>query len=255
MKASDFYRRYVLNHKLVYVSALLLMGAAIMMSIAASIDTRTVHGINTWFKPIKFAVSIAVFVATLPIITAHIRIRDHQQKKLLQFITVCMMAEFCLITIQAALAQPSHYNTATAFDLWIFNFMGVFIGSATLGMVVIALLFFHPQTKPEYIRNKLQTYQLALLLFLFASAVGARMIGNMSAHTGYTTVQDFIPFLGWSKTAGDFRIAHFAGMHALQVLPFVVSRFKSRSATIFTFIYITLVVYASVRAFMGLTFL
>jgi NO-binding membrane sensor protein with MHYT domain len=80
-------------------------------------------------------------------------------------------------------------------------------------------------------------------------AMGARLshsVGAVNDNSNWFIV-------GWSKTVGDLRVAHFIGMHALQVLP-VLSFYvlKSTRATILVaFVYALLAVFTLVQALQG----
>ena len=45
------------------------------------------------------------------------------------------------------------------------------------------------------------------------------MIGLRSHNVGIPMGGEGLPFTNWSTRGGDWRIAHFIGLHALQILP------------------------------------
>ncbi|UOQ77915.1 hypothetical protein MUN84_04530 [Hymenobacter sp. 5516J-16] len=148
-----------------------------------------------------------------------------------------MVVEMVCIVTQAARGTTSHYNIDSGFDMLVFNLMGVFIMLNTiLTMWAVYLVWRH---RPHGPAGYVWGVRLGLLLFLLGSLLGGMMI-HLNQHTvGAPDGGPGLPGLGWSTRAGDLRIAHFLGLHSLQVVPLLgwaSSKWRPRQAVALTWL-------------------
>lgn len=191
----------------------------------AAVDDRQITGLNRWIKPAKFAASVAVYTWTLAWYLGYLKPHRASVRAVGWGVAFCMVVEIACVVLQAARGQASHFNVATPFDGAVFSLMGLLIVVNTILAVYTLLLFC--LTRVELPAAYLWGIRLGLLLFLAAGLEGFVMTGR-SAHTvGLPDGGPGIPVLNWSTAGGDLRVAHFVGLHALQLIPlagFLVSR-------------------------------
>jgi hypothetical protein len=190
-------------------------------------DSRLVMGINVWIKPIKFAMSITIYVWTVGWLLEDLRLPSWAKRVISWGISVSMLTEIACITAQAARGTTSHYNLNTPLDAAIFSIMGGMIATNSVLALVLLILFF--VGKYDVPRPYLWSIRSGLAIFLAASAIGGVMIAHGSHSVGVQDGGPGLPIVNWSTQGGDLRAAHFLGLHALQVLPiigFLISRHK-----------------------------
>jgi NO-binding membrane sensor protein with MHYT domain len=94
---------------------------------------------------------------------------------------------------------------------------------------------------------------LGILIFVVFSFEGGLMGSRMNHSVGAINDNSNMWLIGWSKTVGDLRVAHFIGMHALQLLPLLSFYiFKNTKATlVLSILYGLLAVSTLVQALNG----
>lgn len=197
--------------------ALVILWIGVGCLVGLYVDDRTLMGVNVWIKPLKFSLSIAIFLYTAGYLIT--KYPYSRKKKLImnQVTAWSLLLEFIIIAYQASRGVQSHYNTATPLDAILFLLMGVFVGINVVLMLVFII---------DTIRLKLNTtkvMQWAILLgwlsIFFGSWVGGQMIGQLGHNVGAADGGAGLPLVNWSTIAGDLRIAHFFALHGLQIIP------------------------------------
>jgi hypothetical protein len=205
------------RNRALFAVALVNAALAAVFTVLLLVDSRTLLGRNVWTKPWKFATSIAVFTATMAWLLPSLSLDDRTERRATRIIAATMLVEITLISGQAARAVPSHFNDSTPLDTAIFGVMGATI---TINTVVVAYLLWRilrdpPALAPAY----LWAVRLGMLIFVLASVEGWLMVANGAHSVGAPANSPGLPLLNWSMTGGDLRVAHFIGLHALQVVP------------------------------------
>ena len=181
------------------------------------IDDRTLMGINVWIKPLKFSISTAIYILTVGFLTTLYPFSKRKKNLINNIVSWTLLIEIGLIIYQASRGVQSHYNVSNPFDGLIFTAMGILIA---INVLIMVLFIF------ETLRLKLKTTKLlqwAILLgwiiVFFGSWVGGQMISEMSHNIGIKDGGPGLPIVNWSTIAGDLRVAHFFGLHGLQIIP------------------------------------
>jgi hypothetical protein len=196
------------------------------------VDPRIITGAPAWLKPLKFAISTAVYSLTLAWIFTYLADWRRMRRFVGWTTAIVFLLEVALIDYQAWRGTTSHFNVATRFDGTIFVVMGTAILLQTLASVtVVAALWRHRFTE----RPLGWALRVGMTLTVIGAFTGplmtrpteaqlahARAGGRLTtagAHSvGGVDGGPGLPLAGWSVEHGDVRVAHFVGLHAVQVL-------------------------------------
>ena len=216
--------------------ATLVLGMLAMIGVALVglvVDPQMITGAPAWMKPLKFAVSIAIYGATLFWMLTFITDRPRLVAAISWGVLLGLGAEMTLIAMQVLRNTTSHFNEATPFDAAVFTAMGAMIAGMWLLTAVVAFLLARRRFAEAPIVWGVRLGLVASLIgmaiaFLMtqptseqealvattgsSSIIGAHSVGVVDGGPG-------LPVVGWSTEGGDLRVAHFVGLHALQILP------------------------------------
>jgi len=215
-KISEIKLRFPWLHRLAVIHVV----AFILSLVAMSIDHRELMGINIWIKPAKFLLSTFILLWTLGWYLLILPFQEKTKTFVAYAMTFLLTLENILISSQAARGVQSHYNTTSWYDGLVFATMGLAIGLLTAIVVWITAKTFSNNIKVS--TGMLWGIRIAWVAFLFGSAAGGGTMIGQRAHTvGIPDGGEGVPFLNWSTIGGDLRVAHFLGLHAIQVIPLV----------------------------------
>jgi hypothetical protein len=191
--------------------------------VAMAVETRTLHELNIWVKPLKFEIALAIYLATLAWYAAYLPKGVTERGWYRAFtaaVVVAIVAEMVWVLGAAANGIASHFNTSSAVMRNLYGLMGVLAVILTAASLVYGVLILrNPETglsAPLRLSLGLGLTLTFVLTVFVASAMAART-GHAVGGTGSDLAG--LPLLGWRRDAGDLRVSHFFATHAMHVIP------------------------------------
>ena len=232
--------QHLLHRALAANPALIILGGAMLITFLATlvgvfVDNRVITGAPAWLKPAKFAISVSVYCFTFVWLLGFVENHPRLVRLLANVTVASFIVEMIVIIAQVARGTTSHFNLTTPLNSFLWFTMGAFIVLVwTLNLLLAVMLL--RQRMPD------QPFAWSLRLGVLISSIGmaagflmvtptpqqaAAIAGGYGPHiagahsVGVVDGGPGLPIFGWSTVGGDLRAAHFVGLHALQILPFL----------------------------------
>jgi len=234
--------------------ALTILGGAMLITFLATlvgvfVDHRVITGAPAWLKPAKFAISVSVYCFTFVWLLGFVKHHPRLVPLVANVTVASFIVEMIVIIAQAARGTTSHFNLTTPLNSFLWFTMGSFIVLVWTMNLLLAIMLLR-QRMPD------QAFAWSLRFGVLISSIGmaaaflmvtptpqqaAAIAGGYGPHiagahsVGVVDGGPGLPIVGWSTVGGDLRAAHFVGLHALQILPFLgwlLTRRRSVSAVL-----------------------
>jgi len=232
----------------------------LIFAVVSLFDPTEILGINRWIKPMKFFVSIAIFVWTTAVYLYFLKGYEKSARVISWGVILIFLVEMIIIVTQAARGTTSHFNIKTPLDGMLFSIMGLAIALNTL--IAAYLLYLYLKAEIDLPRSIVWGMRLGILVFLASCIEGGYMSAQVGHAVGVADGGRGLPGVNWSTEGGDLRVAHFIGMHAFQAVPFfayTLERYNVKSATLWTFVfaavYFAVFTFVFAQALLGRPFL
>jgi hypothetical protein len=233
---------------------------------AMLVDTRTVNDISAWVKPTKFLVSFVVYYATLAWAFGYLP-QERQSSRAGRFVIrgaiVVGLLEMTWLLLAAANGVPAHFNSSSV--LWQAAYGLAGVGSVILITAILVQGVMIARQRSIRIAPELRLALVTGAVVAFAGTLVAA--GYLSAGDGHwvggaRSDAAGLALMGWSRTGGDLRVAHFWSLHAQQFIPaigwiFATLRlpYARTGVALASAAYVGLIAFTFVQALQGRPFL
>jgi hypothetical protein len=204
---------------------LTLLLLALLAVAMQTVDPRTLaSGDGVWVKPAKFFASVGLFSLTIAWFFGYVRPERRGSWLMRGTVGMVFLAgsfELGWIAWQGVNGLESHFNLDTLFYRRMFNLMGLF---AVLLVGTTLPLAWEIGRRPAAGLSGDFVAAVAIGLVLTV-LLGGSFGGAIAANGGHAVGPEAgaVPVFGWNRGGGDLRIAHFAGIHAMQAIPVIAA--------------------------------
>jgi hypothetical protein len=202
------------------ILAIVLALGLIPLYAAMALDTRIFQGESPWMKPVKFhyalglyTISLAFFARFMPEATR----KGRPWRWFVAAVVVAILGEVTWLSTAAMLNTASHFNTEIPLFAAVYPLMGVFAVLLTSASLVMGISVWrnratglHPALQLSVALGLILTFALTIPVAGYLSRNGGHFVGDSTRA---------LMILGWSRDAGDLRVAHFLATHALHFVP------------------------------------